>query len=148
MQQSVFIDQDGELVEVTLHPEHFSIDESAIDATLCQMGKLILDYGTVEAEVKLRVGKLSADLEHVRAILDKEIRDQLKASDERATEARVQGEIARHETYITYVQALNQAERDAAMMRWVMEALRHKSECLRAYAYRENQSMKMDNKYS
>jgi hypothetical protein len=147
---SVFIEQateEGtEVVEVTLDEQDFSIDETQIDATLCSMGKLILGYGQIEAEVKLRAGRLHAELERVKALLDTQVRSEFQKSGEKATEARIAHAITTNEDYQVYVQALNQAERDQAMMRWAMTALIHKSECLRAYAYRENQSMKADNR--
>lgn len=147
---SVFIEQateEGtEVVEVTLDEQDFSIDETQIDATLCNMGRLILNYGQVEAEVKLRAGRLHSELERVKALLDTQVREKFQATGEKATEARIAHAITTNEDYQVYVQALNQAERDQAMMRWAMTALVHKSECLRAYAYRENQSMKADNR--
>ena len=146
MNQSVYVEQGDDLVEIELVSEHFSIDESAIDATLCQMGKLILDYGTIEAEVKLREGRLAAELERVGALLDKTVRDDLLAKGEKLTEARVAHGITLDQNYQAYVAALNQARRDVAMMKWAMSALINKSECLRAYAYRENQSLKADSR--
>ena len=143
---SVFIEQGEEMVEVELNEQDFSIDETVIDATLCQMGKLILNYGQVEAEVKLRAGRLHSELERVKALLDTQVRADFAKSGEKATEAKIAHTITGNEDYQVYVNALNQAERDQAMMRWAMTALIHKSECLRAYAYRENQSMKADNR--
>jgi hypothetical protein len=144
MNQSVYIEQEGELVEVELQSEDFAIDETAIDRTLCGMGKLILQYGTVEAEVKMRVGRLSSELERVRALLDSEVRAEFTRNSEKATEARVAHGITMNEDYQNYVKALTQAERDASLMRWVMQALIHKSECLRTYSWREQQSVKAD----
>lgn len=143
---SVFIEQGEEMVEVTLNDQDFSIDETQIDSTLCNMGKLILGYGQIEAEVKLRAGRLHSELERVKALLDTQVRAEFQKNGEKATEARIAHAITTNEDYQNYVQALNQAERDQAMMRWAMTALIHKSECLRAYAYRENQSMKADNR--
>jgi hypothetical protein len=147
MNQSVYIEQEDELVEVELQSEDFAIDETAIDRTLCGMGRLILQYGTIEAEVKMRVGRLSSELERVRALLDGEVRAEFTRNSEKATEARVAHSITLNEDYQNYVKALNQAERDQAMMRWAMTALIHKSECLRAFAFRENQSMKADTRH-
>lgn len=147
MNQSVYIERDGELVEMQLQADDFAIDETAIDQTLCQMGRLILQYGTVEAEVKMRVGRLSAELERVRALLDGQVRAEFIRKEEKATEARIAHGITLNEDYQNYVKALTQAERDQAMMRWAMTALINKSECLRAYAYRENQSMKADTRH-
>ena len=147
MSQHVFLEnEDGELQQVDLVPDDFGIDETMIDASLCQMGKLILNYGTLEAEVKLREGRLAAELERVAALLDNQIRADFLERGEKATEAKIANTITMNEDYQAYVQALNQARRDVAMMKWAMTALIQKSECLRAYAYRENQSMKADNR--
>lgn len=148
MNQSVYIERDGELEEVSFNADDFSIDETTIDATLCNMGRLILQYGTIEAEVKLRVGRLASELERVEALLDSKVRKELREKGDKATEAAIRHAIIADEDYQNYVQALNQAERDQALMKWAMSALLNKSECLRAYAYRERQSMKMDHQYS
>ena len=147
MSQYVFVkDSEGQLVQVDLVPEDFGIDETMIDANLCQMGKLILNYGTIEAEVRLREGRLASELERITSLLDTQVRADFLAAGDKPTEAKVSHAISANEDYQAYVQALNQAKRDVAMMRWAMTALIHKSECLRAYAYRENQSMKADNR--
>lgn len=147
MSQHVFLEnEDGELQQVDLVPDDFGIDETMIDASLCQMGKLILNYGTLEAEVKLREGRLAAELERVAALLDNQIRADFLERGEKATEAKIANTITMNEDYQAYVQALNQARRDVAMMKWAMSALINKSECLRAYAYRENQSLKADSR--
>lgn len=147
MSQHVFLEnEEGELQQVDLVSDDFGIDETMIDASLCQMGKLILNYGTLEAEVKLREGRLTAELERVAALLDTQIRADFLERGEKATEAKIAHAVTTNEDYQAYVQALNQARRDVAMMKWAMVALQHKSECLRAYAYRENQSMKADNR--
>jgi hypothetical protein len=143
-ERTVYIERDGQFLEVKLNPEAFSIDESELDRELCNMGRIIFEHGTLEAEARLRVGRLDAEKDRLAAVLDSQIRSEFARLGDKATEAKVGHAITINEEYQTVVQALLQAEKDAATLRWSMTALTHKSECLRALAYRENQSMKAD----
>ena len=141
---SVFIESNGELLQMDLDPNAFSVDDSDLDGELCRIARMIFEYGTVEAETKLRVGRLDAEIERLRSELDVKVRASFLERGEKATEARVAGAIVLDNQFQETTHAYNQAVRDAGVMRWAMTALTHKSEALRALAYRENQSMKAD----
>lgn len=141
---SVYIERDGQLHEVELDPQVFSIDESELDRELCQMGRLIFEYGRLEAEAKTRVGRLDAEKERLGAILDATVRVRFEKAGEKATEGRIKNAVISDAIYQETVQALIQAETDAATLKWVMSSLTHKSDCLRALAYRESASIKAD----
>ena len=144
METTVYIEREGQLLEVKLNPDSFSIDESSMDRELCNMGRIIFEHGTIEAEAKLRVRRLDAEQDRLGAVLDSTVRAEFARLGDKATEAKVGHAITVNEDYQKVVQAKLQAEKDASVMRWCMTALIHKSECLRAFAYRENQSMKAD----
>jgi hypothetical protein len=142
--RKISVEREGQLVQVELNDQRFSIDESNLDRELCSIGKFIYEYGTLAAETGLRVGRLDAELERLGAVLDAEVRARFLNAGEKATEARVQHAVVLDKQYQAYMQAKLEAEHDQAMMKWAMVALQHKSEGLRALAYRENQSMKAD----
>lgn len=142
--RKVYIQRDDQWYEHTLDPDKFSIDESELDRELCNIGKHIFEYGTLAAEANLWVGKLDAELEKLGATLDAEVRAKFASTNEKATEAKVQNAVILDSKYQEFVQYKLQGEQTAALLKWAMVALQHKSEGLRALAYRENQSMKAD----
>lgn len=139
----VLIERDNQFVQVPLDTDTFSIDESEIDRELCTMGRSIFEHGTLEAEAKLRVGRLAAERDRLTSLLDAQIRASAVPGS-KLTEAKIGHAIVQDESYQQVVQALCVAEKDAATLRWAMTALIHKSDCLRALAYRENASIKAD----
>lgn len=144
MSKVVYIERDGQFFELELKDESFSIDESELDRELCTMGKLIFEHGTYEAEAKMRVGRLDAEKERLGAVLDAKYRASFEKAGEKATEGRIKNAVIADASYQEVVQALVQAENDAATLKWAMSSLTHKSDCLRALAYRETQSIKAD----
>lgn len=144
MSKVIYLERDGDLEPVELDPQAFSVDESELDRELCTMGRLIFEYGTIEAEAKMRVGRLEAEKERLGAVLDTKVRAQFEKTGEKATEARIRNVALQDPIYQDIVQNLIQATTDAATMKWAMTSLTHKSDCLRALAYRETQSMKAD----
>ena len=141
---TVHVERDGELQPVEIDPDHLSIDVSNLDNELCQAGRMIYEYGVIEAECRLRVSRLETFLENTRAKLDGEIRTKYVNSGIKVTEAKIDAEILQSDTYQEVANHLAFANKDAITMKWVMSALTHKSENLRALAYREGQSIKAD----
>lgn len=144
MSKTVYIERAEGFVQIDLDDQAFSIDESELDRELCTMGKLIFDHGTLEAEAKMRVGRLEAEKDRLAAVLDAQYRAAFEKAGEKATEGRIKNAVVADQSYQDVVQALVQATTDAATLKWAMTSLTHKSDCLRALAYRETQSMKAD----
>lgn len=143
-EKTIYIEREGQYHEIRLSPNNFSIDESELDKELCTMGRTIFEYGSLEAEANLMVGRLSSEKEKLSAILDSQIRAEFAKIGDKATEAKISHAIVLNENYQTIVQTLLQAEKSHATIKWAMVALRHKSECLRALSFRENASIKAD----
>lgn len=141
---TVHVERDGELLPVEINPDHLSIDVSNLDVELCQAGRMIYEYGVIESECRLRVSRLETLLENTRAKLDSEIRSKYVKEGVKVTEAKIDAEILQSEAYQSVADHLAYANQDAISMKWVMSGLTHKSENLRALAYREGQSIKAD----
>jgi hypothetical protein len=140
----VHVERDGELFPVEIEPNHLSIDPSILDGELCQIGRMIYEYGVIEAEVKLRVARLENYKDDVMSRTDSEIRTKYVNAGVKFTEAKVESEVLQSDTYKQCAEQLALANSEAITMKWVMSALTHKSENLRALAYREGQSIKAD----
>ncbi|SRR5258706_5818645 len=141
---TVHIEREGQLLPVEIDPNHLSIDMSVLDAELCQVGRMIYEYGVIEAECRLRVSRLETHLDNTKARLDSEIRSKFVNAGVKFTEAKVESEVTQSDAVQEFSSHLAFANQDAITMKWVMSALVHKSENLRALAYREGQSIKAD----
>ena len=89
----VNVERDGVLAPVELDEQAFSVDESELERELCQMGRFIFAYGTLDAEVKMRVGRLEAEKERLGAVLDATMRARFEKAGEKATEARIKNAV-------------------------------------------------------
>ncbi len=138
------LELENSLHTVVVTPRHVSIDESCIDADLCSMGKYILYYGELEAALKLEVERKEAALEKLEADLDAKVRAMAAASNNKLTEARVEGAVTTDPDRLILIDSLLKSKRNHNMIRWVMKALDAKKECLITLSYRENQIAKAD----
>jgi len=141
---AVHVEREGQLLPVEIDPNHLSIDMSVLDVELCQVGRLIYEYGIIEAECRLRVARLETYLDNTKAKLDSEIRSKFVTAGVKFTEAKVESEVTQSDVVQEISSHLALASQDAIIMRWVMSALVHKSENLRALAFREGQSIRAD----
>jgi hypothetical protein len=141
---TVHVERDGQLLPVEIDPNHLSIDPSALDIELCQVGRMMYEYGVIEAEVKLRVARLENYKDDIMSRTDSEIRTKYVNAGIKFTEAKVESEVLQSTDYKECAEQLAFATSEAITMKWVMSALVHKSENLRALAYREGQSIKAD----
>jgi hypothetical protein len=141
----VSVERDGAMVEIELKEEHFSIDPSCLDKDLCNIGRIMLDYGEVEAELRMETARKDAGASAYAATLDRKIRADAKAKGEKLTEATIKNAVVLDPTYQAMLSIHREAEKNHYIMRHAMNALNHKSDCLRAMAYRERQLIKMEN---
>ncbi len=144
--KTVLVEREGQLLPVEIDPNHLSIDPSVLDMELCQIGRMIYEYGVIEAECKLRVSRLETFLDNTKARLDGEVRSRFVNAGVKFTEAKVESEVLQSPDVHYLADQLAFANQDAVTMKWVMSALIHKSENLRALAYREGQSIKADSR--
>ena len=131
------VERDGEKITLALPPHHFTIDPTALDSDLCTIGGHMLEYGTVEAELKSEVARKEAELDVLYAQLDGELRAKSKKSDERLTETRIKNLIVGTGSYQFKVDDVRNSQRNANIMRWAMTSLNKKCDCLLEISRRE-----------
>lgn len=128
--------------EFELKDEDFSIDETSIDVELCRMGRLMIDYGHLEAALGLEVERKEATLTQLDAELDAKIRVAAKNSGAKVTESGITAEIRRTKERIFLVETLQNSRRNHNILKWAMRALQGKKDCLIALAYRDRALIK------
>lgn len=131
-------------VSFSLPKEDFTIDPTALDKDLCALGRVMLDYGEIEAELRLEVDRKDAALERLEADLDTRCRVDLANQAEKVTEKKVEAAINAHPDRLAALDSLAVSRRNWNLMRWAMKALDAKRDCLIAMGYRERQLMKAD----
>jgi hypothetical protein len=141
----VQVERDGTMVEFELDPQHFTIDPSNLDKDLCSIGRVLIEHGEIEAELRLEVARKDAGVDNYAAELDASIRSKAKADGSKMTEAQIKNAILRDAPYQAMLSIHREAERNHNIMRWAMNALTQKADCLRAMAYRERQLIRMEN---
>jgi len=142
--KAVYVEtQDGK-EEFVLKENDFTIDPSHIDWELCNMGKIMLDYGEVEVRLRVEVEQKETTLEKYKADLDAKIRDDAANSGDKLTEAKITNTIIGDDLRLALVNSISQSRSNHNMMQWAMRALQGKLQCLQALAYRDRQLMKAD----
>lgn len=144
MSKIIEVELDGKMQQFQLSDEDFSIDPSALDEALCNCGRLILQYGELEAQLRLEVARRDTDLEALQAALDLEIRKTAVEKQEKLTEGKIKSLIVVRSDYQEAANKLANSQRNYNLMRWVMSALNARKDALIAMAYRERQLMKAE----
>src|SRR3990172_1137596 len=110
---TVHVEREGELLPVEINPDHLSIDPSELDKELCQVGRMIYEYGVIEAECRLRVARMKTHLDSTKARLDSELRSKFVLAEVKFTEAKVESEVTQSEQVQEASSRLAFAEQDA-----------------------------------
>ena len=139
---TVTVERDGVEVSLTLDPRHFSIDPSILDRHLCEAGQNMLQYGQLEAELRTEVARKEALIDSAYASLDLDIRQRAKQGGTKVTENQIKNEILANQTYQGGLDNLRESQRNHNVMRWAMNALNKRTDCLIAMAYRERALIK------
>lgn len=124
-----------------IEPHHFTIDPSCIDADLCTIAALMLEYGSVEAYLRLDVESREAGLQKYEGELDVKIRDE---GITKLTEGRIEAMVNSDTKRSALIADLGKAKLNLNIVRWATKALDGKRDCLIAMAYRENQLIKSE----
>lgn len=140
----LYLDQNGEIIEIVLPSQDFTIDTSALDQELCQMGQRMVYYGELEARLKTEVETKELQLERYEAEKDLAVRESAKIAGVKSTEATVSAEVKKDPTRILMSEDLIRSTRSYNVARWACRALLAKKDCLLAIAYRENALIKAD----
>lgn len=144
MSNTIRIEREGEIVEFSLNENDFTIDPTNIDAELCNLGRVMLEYGQLETELRLEVDRKKASLDHLVAKLDAEVRTEASKTNTKITEKRIESVITGHPERQAAIESLALSNQYYGLMRHAMRALDAKTGCLQALAYRDRQLMKAD----
>ncbi len=131
-------------VSFTLPVNDFTIDPTELDKELCNLGRVMLQYGEIEAELRLEVERKAAALTKLEADLDTSTRLDLSKAGIKVTEKKVESTVSGHMQRINWLESLSKSRRNHNMMKWAMKAIDCKRDCLIALSYRERQLMKAD----
>lgn len=136
----VQFERDEQLMEIELNPEYFEIDPSRLDYELCTIGRIMLEYGQIEAELKTEVARKKVALE----ALESEVYANSKASTEKATLDTLRHMVKGDKERLKGTEHYNRSQKNYEVMRSAMLALSKKVDCLIALAYRERQLIKTE----
>ena len=126
-----------------INEDDFTIDRSDLDSDMCALPRRILHYGEMDSRFRLAVESRKVELEKLEADLDAEIRAN-HTGEKRQTEGQIQSEIIRDKRYQTLQQQILEVQSSWNTMKWIMNALEAKKECLISLSYKERQLLKMD----
>jgi hypothetical protein len=140
----VIFESGGERFRFDFDERHFTIDQSDLDSDLCRIGAIMLEYGQIEAYLRVEVDRKSADLERTYADLDNNIRLNAKAQGEKITENKIKNTVLLNPLFSAKLEELRSSKQNHALIRWAMTALQSKRDCLISFSYRERQLMKAE----
>lgn len=135
----IYIGDDYYLID----PSNFQIDDSNLDAELCNIAQLLMAYGHIEAKAKLITGQAEADLDFCGAIVYNEVKTKADEAGEKRTVDQLKNAVLIDQRYVDSVAYLNFTREQHARARWAVLALQHKSEALRVLSYRDNRMNKL-----
>lgn len=121
----------------------FTIDRSDLDSDLCSLPRKILQYGEMDSQFRLAVENKKVELEKLEADLDSEIRAN-HVGEKRQTEVQIKNDIVRDNRYQILQKEILEVQLGWNTMKWIMNALDAKQQCLIALSYKERQLLKMD----
>lgn len=140
----IILDRPTGKQKVTIDPALFTIDPSDLDRDMCSIGKVLVECGSIEAELRTEVARKEAALEKLYADLDATVRVSANATGEKVTEGRVKSMIIATTQYTAALESLHESSKNANISRWVMVALQKKADCLLAMSYRESRLSKFE----
>ncbi len=144
MSKTVTIDRPEGKQQYSLQPNDFTIDPSNLEYDLCNMARVMLDYGDIESELRAEVERKEASLSLLEAELDATIRVAAKDSPTRVTEGQIKNTIIRHSDRQALLTSIRSSRQNHNLIRWAMTALQSKRDCLINLSYRERQLMKSE----
>lgn len=140
----ITFEYEGEIRELTLPRDHFTIDPSEIDAELCRIGSRMLHYGELEGRLQAEVERKENRFKQWEAQMDTAIRQEAKATGEKITENGISSKINRSPERLKLLDSITESRRNHATAKAAHFALRSKRDCLISLAYREKELIKAD----
>lgn len=139
-EQTITVNEKVYLVETV----DFQVDDSRLTFELCNVAKLLMSYGHIEALARLAMGQAEAHLEYTSAICYNSIKADADAKNEKRTVDQIKNAVIVDDRYVEAINYVNFAREQHARARWACVAMQQKSESLRCIAYRENKLSKWE----
>lgn len=110
----------------------FSLDENNLDAEICRMGQLLLEYGTIQADLITQSARKKTDIDYVGSLVAQRIR----ASGEKLTEAAIKEKVALNDEYRIAIMEYQAADGDAIKFTNYFKSLQKKADLIIAFTYK------------
>lgn len=117
--------------------EDFSIDDQALDAELCKIGRLLFYYGDLASELKAQASRKKQDLEFYYAETAKRIRNASLTSKHKTTEGAIKEEVLKDTGYQALAYQLIESEKDAGKVDNFFKSLNKKADVLISLCYKQ-----------
>jgi len=140
----LWLDKDGQRVEIALPSEHFTIDPTELDRELCALGPRLVYYGELEAMLNAEVERKDNNVRRYEADLDLAIRRDAKERNQKITEAYIASCIKSNDQRTRLLEDLARSRQSFNTARWAARALLAKKDCLIAITYREKALIQTD----
>lgn len=111
----------------------FKLDDNNLDAEICRMGQLLLEYGDLEAELKAQSARKKAAIDYVGSIIAGQIRD----SGKKLTESAIKEQVVLSDDYQNSVFLFQDAEKDSNKITNHFRSLQKKADLLIALTYKQ-----------
>jgi len=112
--------------------EAFSLDENIIDAEVCRMGQLLLEYGSIQADLQTQAARKKTDVDYVGSL----IAQQLRASGEKLTESAIKERVTVTDEFRMAVMEYQAADGDAIKFTNYFKSLLKKADLIIALTYK------------
>lgn len=110
----------------------FTLDENNIDAEICRMGQLLLEYGTIQADLITQSARKKTDIDYVGSL----IAQRLRASGEKLTEGAIKERVSIEDEYRIAIMDYQAADGDAIKFTNYFKSLQKKADLIIALTYK------------
>lgn len=110
----------------------FSLDDNNIDAEICRMGQLLLEYGTIQADLITQAARKKTDIDYVGSL----IAQRLRASGEKLTESAIKERVTLTDDFRMAVMEYQAADGDAIKFTNYFKSLVKKADLIIALTYK------------
>lgn len=123
---------------VTLPVEQdFTLDDQAIDAEACKMGKLLMFYGDLFADMRTQVTRSKQAVELYYSEFAKNLRQVNRGATHKLTEGAIKEAITADPGYQTRLESLNVTENDSNKIEHFYRSLYKKADLIIAIVYKQ-----------
>lgn len=116
----------------------FSIDELELGPEICRMGKLLVKYGGLAAELGAELKRKEEELKLVRAQCAGAIRSQAESAGTKMTEGKLEEQVIQRAEYQTALAQLHILRASAVQVDHYWRSASKKADLLNALAFRQN----------